>query len=91
MKSISFDEWYENLGDDVKEKTKGAELEGIAFILEDFDDMTYTICLKEGYTIEGDDDDTAIVGMHYPQQIINALNSIKLSQFYKDFPEELNK
>ena len=91
MKSISFDEWYDNLSDDIKEKTRGAELEGVAFILEDFDDMIYIICLKEGYTIEGDDDDTAIVGMHYPQQIINILNSIKLSQFFKDFPEELHK
>ena len=91
MKSITFGEWYDNVSDYINEKTKDAELEGVASILADYDDTIYTICLKEGYTIDGDDDDTAIVGMHYPQQIINILNSIKLSQFFKDFPEELHK
>ena len=44
------------------------------------------------FGVDGDSgEDTAIVGMHYPQQIINALNSIKLSEFYKAFPEELGK
>ena len=88
MKSISFDEWYASLSDDIKERTKDAELEGVAFVLVDYEDMLYTICTKEGY---GVDEDNAIVGMHYPQQIINALNSIKLSEFYKAFPEELRK
>ena len=88
MKSISFDEWYASLSDDIKEKTKDAELDGVAFVLVDYEDMMYTICTKEGYDV---DEDNAIVGMHYPQQIINTLNSIKLSEFYKAFPEELRK
>ena len=88
MKSISFDEWYASLSDDIKEKTKDAELDGVAFVLVDYEDMIYAICTKEGYDI---DEDTTIVGMHYPQQIINTLNSIKLSEFYKAFPEELRK
>ena len=88
MKSISFDEWYASLSDDIKEKTKDAELDGVAFVLVDYEDMIYTICTKEGYDV---DEDTTIVGMHYPQQIINTLNSIKLSEFYKAFPEELRK
>ena len=88
MKSISFGEWYASLSDVIKEKTKDAELEGVAFVIVDYEDMIYTICTKEGYDI---DEDTAIVGMHYPQQIVNVLNSIKLSEFYKAFPEELGK
>ena len=92
MKSISFDEWYASLSDDIKERTKDAELEGITFVLVDYEDMMYTICTKEGYGVDGDsDEDIAVVGMHYPQQIVNALNSIKLSEFYKAFPEELGK
>ena len=92
MKSISFDEWYASLSDDIKERTKDAELEGIAFVLVDYEDMVYTICTKEGYGVDGDSgEDTAVVGIHYPQQIVNVLNSIKLSEFYKAFPEELGK